>query len=79
MELKEKKFEFTYKGVNYELDEPNYRDLKHMQKQIKEDPENPDILINFLEKIGLERDVSETMGISVLLKISEEVSGAKKN
>lgn len=77
-------FEVKYAGAVYALREPSAREMNEYQKALKADEKNErgiELLIDFVSRLGLPKDVAEKMPGSKLNRlVSGLVEGmAKKN
>jgi hypothetical protein len=79
LKLERKFFEFDYDGKVYRLRSPSVSDANELQKRIAKEGESLELVIEFLEKLGLESSVSMGMEIEHLNLIVEAVIGAKKS
>lgn len=81
IEFKKTRIAFAdYEGKTHNFEAPSYKDLKEVQKEIGEKPDEADvIIINALVKWGVDRDVMESLELKHIKVIFEEVIFSKKN
>jgi hypothetical protein len=61
-------------GQTFELREPTVKQVQAFQKMMK-DGDEMDSYLEFLEDLGLPKDVTENLGITKLQKLSEGLLG----
>lgn len=72
--------EVQFKGEVYKLSHPNVGDIENLQRDMKEGKgEEVGVLLGFLEKQGLPKDIGREMSTSQLKKISDAMNEVKKN
>lgn len=79
LELKKKVLKIKYDGQEIELQYPKVRQVDMLQKRIKEEGESVDMIIDFLEGLGLKREISEDMQADHVEAIVTSLTDSKKN
>lgn len=72
---KEVVYKITFKGETYKMREPTYEDVQTHTKALNKDPDNPDLLINYLENLGLPSKFTKTLGVSKIKTICDKITG----
>jgi NAD(P)H-hydrate repair Nnr-like enzyme with NAD(P)H-hydrate epimerase domain len=79
MEFKRKKFSFKLDGESYEFGFPNVKQFSEYQKKLEKGKgKELDLIVDFLEGLGLKREVTESMEADHLVQIVDVLSGQKK-
>lgn len=82
-EYKDEELELKVRGKVYKFRQPSAMEQKKLGEQFKEAKEGIDdaveIYIGFFEKLGLPRDVLESMSFKGLVGLLEYSNGIKKN
>lgn len=79
IELKRKSFEFKLDGKTYNVRSPKVKEVEKLQKESKEKgDEDLSVAINFLDSLGMPKDVCYGMEAEHLQIVIETVSGASE-
>lgn len=78
VELKKKNYEFKYDGELIKLKAPSVLDVEFLQEEMKKNGESISVVLGFLEKIGLKKEISQEMEVEHINLIVETVVGEKK-
>lgn len=78
LEFKKRVLKFNYDGNTYEINYPNVRQTSQFSKDYEQAKDKIDIVINFLDKLGFDSEVCETMEMDHLNQILEKLTEAKK-
>ena len=62
-------------GQEYSLKEPSVKDIIGFQKEMKDDKENIAHTVNFINKLGLPKDICEDLGLAKLKMLVEKITG----
>lgn len=69
-------YEIKYDGKTYQLKEPTARDINNYQKASKENEgKELENLLNFLNDLGLPKEIGEELGLSKIEKLSKYLIG----
>ena len=81
LEFKKKKLKFKYDDEEHCIRFPSVKDLGEYQKKYKEaeDSDAPEIVIDFLVRLGLDQGVAEVLESDHVAVIMKELTDAKKN
>lgn len=72
MKLVKTEYEVDIYGTKVTLQEPNMRTVQEFQKKMdKKDVDEVDLMLNFLEKCGLPRNISEEMSPNHVSQVME--------
>jgi len=77
LEFDRRVFEFKLDGKKHVVKSPTVRQIEELQKKSKDAP-GLEETIDFLEQLGLDKDVAYSMEPWQLQKVVEEVSGAEE-
>lgn len=83
LKLQRTKIKLELDGKDYFLHKPNYAEMKAFEKERKLLENNAedvsDLVIRFLEKSGLPKDVAESLEVEMISQLIDALSGSKKN
>jgi DNA-directed RNA polymerase subunit N (RpoN/RPB10) len=78
LEFKRRVLEFKLDDVKHSINYPNVRQTSKFSEEYDESKNKIDTIINFLDELGFEKDVCESMEVEHLNQILEKLTEAKK-
>ena len=79
LEFKRRQFSFKIDGKEYRVNHPTVGQLRSFESDNKKSTDNFESTIVFLEKLGLDRELSLGLEMDHLLTIVNSISGQKKS
>ena len=79
MELKRKKLNIKLDGNEHEVSFPTVKQFSEYQKELKDsEGKEIDLIVNFLDKLGLKKEISEGLEMDHMTQIIDALGGQKK-
>jgi hypothetical protein len=78
LDFKKRVLKFSFDGNEYKIDYPNVRQTSKFSKDYEVAKDKIEVVINFLDKLGFDKEVCEQMEMDHLNQILEKLTEAKK-
>lgn len=79
LELHKKVLKVKYDGQVLELQYPKVKQVDKLQGRMKKEGESVELILDFLEELGLKREISEDMQADHVEAIVTSLTDSKKN
>ncbi len=78
LEFKRRVLKFNLDDVDYKINYPNVRQVSQFSKEYDESVDKVDVVINFMDELGFDKEICEQMEMDHLNQILEKLTEAKK-
>jgi len=78
LEFVKRELEFKFDDEVYKIKFPTVKEMSEYSKTYDEKEDKFEVIVNFLEKLGLQRDITEQMEVNHLTTIVKALTEEKK-
>ena len=78
LEFVKRELEFKFDDEVYKIKFPTVKEMSEYSKTYDEKEDKFEVIVNFLEKLGLQRDITEQMEVKHLTTIVKALTEEKK-